>query len=152
MEQTLLNVLLVISGGCLVLNTKQLSKAIGMHYSTISEMRSLGEFPIQHVLRGKRPVYPIQNVLHFLLGREQEGGLPVVKKSTGKKASYKIGSAGLPDMSRLAFLNGLVKCSVEIEQEMIQTQKSLLAQIRLEELQDSLPKVGALANSRFEKI
>ena len=87
MEQTLLNVLLVISGGCLVLDTKQLSKAIGMNYTTISEMRSLGEFPIQHILRGKRPVYPVQNVLSYLMGETQKTGVPAVRKASTRKST-----------------------------------------------------------------
>lgn len=142
MEQTLLNVLLVISGGCLVLDTKQLSKAIGMNYTTISEMRSLGEFPIQHILRGKRPVYPIQNVLSYLMGETQKTGVPAVRKASTRKQGqgYKVGSSGLPDMSRLAFMNGLIRCAEEIEQSVVQARKALLAQIRMDDLQSSLPK------------
>lgn len=152
MEQTLLNVLLVISGGCLVLDTKQLSKAIGMNYTTISEMRSLGEFPIQHILRGKRPVYPVQNVLSYLMGETQKTLMPAVRKSSRRKQGYKVGCSGLPDMSRLAFMNGLIKCAEEIEQLAVQTRKSLLAQIRLDDLQSSLPnRVGDL-RERSRKV
>ena len=142
MEQTLLNVLLVISGGCLVLDTKQLSKAIGMNYTTISEMRSLGEFPIQHILRGKRPVYPVQNVLSYLMGETQKSGAPVVKKSPTKKQGYKIGSSGLPDMSRLAFMNGLTRCAEEIEETVTKAKAQLQVQIAREELDAVLPRSG----------
>ena len=122
------------------MDTKQLSKAIGMNYTTISEMRSLGEFPIQHILRGKRPVYPIQNVLAYLMGETQKTGVPALRKSSTRKQGYKVGSSGLPDMSRLAFMNGLINCAQEIEQSVVQAQKKLLAQIRLDDLHSSLPK------------
>ena len=151
MEQTLLNVLLVISGGCLVLDTKQLSKAIGMNYTTISEMRSLGVFPIQHILRGKRPVYPVQNVVSYLMGEAQKSEVPVAKKSSSKKSGYKVGSSGLPDMSRLAFMNGLMKCAKEIEEHAKEAKAQLRAQIAREVLDSALPKTGA-KNSPKTKI
>lgn len=120
------------------MDTKQLSKAIGMNYTTISEMRSLGEFPIQHILRGKRPVYPIQNVLSYLMGETQKIGVPAIRKSSTRKQGYKVGSSGLPDMSCLAFMNGLIKCSEEIEQLAVLARNTLRAQIRMDDLQDSL--------------
>jgi hypothetical protein len=140
MEQTLLNVLLVISGGCLVLDTKQLSKAIGMNYTTISEMRSLGEFPIQHILRGKRPVYPVQNVVSYLMGETQQSDVPVAKKSSSKKPGYKIGSSGLPDMSRLTFMNGLMNCAEQLEESAKKAKAQLQVQIAREELDCALPQ------------
>lgn len=142
MEQTLLNVLLVISGGCLVLDTKQLSKAIGMNYTTISEMRSLGEFPIQHILRGKRPVYPVQNVLSYLMGEAQQSGVPIAKKSLSNKRGYKTGSSGLPDMSRLAFMSGLMNCAEELEEFSKKAKAQLQVQIAREELEFALPNIG----------
>lgn len=127
----------------MVLDTKQLSKAIGMNYTTISEMRSLGEFPIQHILRGKRPVYPVQNVLSYLMGETQKSGVPVVKKTPTKKPAYKVGSKGLPDMSRLAFMNGLIGCAEEMERSAAEARRLLVAKIHLDELEAELPnKMG----------
>ncbi|WP_448363370.1 hypothetical protein [Fluviibacter sp.] len=123
-----------------------------MNYTTISEMRSLGEFPIQHILRGKRPVYPVQNVLSYLMGETQKSGVPIVKKPPTNKQGYKVGSSGLPDMSRLAFMSGLIKCVEEIEQLVVQARKSLLAQVRLDDLQSSLQNKVGVPKDRPRKV
>lgn len=142
MEQTLLNVLLVISGGCLVLDTKQLSKAIGMNYTTISEMRGLGEFPIRHILRGKRPVYPVQNVLSYLMDKPQEEGAQKRPKPAKQKSGYKLGSAGLPDMSRMAFMSGLMAHCEKLASDAEMARKGLNSLIQAEKLQADLSNKG----------
>lgn len=135
-----MNLLMVISGGCLVLDTKQLARAIGWNYTTISEMRSLGQFPIKHILRGKRPVYPVQNVISYLMDKPQDEGTTKPKKQPKPSTVRKYGGSGLPDMSRLAFMSGLAQSCEEIESSVNRAKNELLAQISFEELEGVLPK------------
>lgn len=64
----------------------------------------------------------------------------MTKKSSSKISRYKIGSVGLPDMSLMAFMNGLVKCADEIEESAKRAKAQLQVQITREAIEDPMPQ------------
>lgn len=143
MEEKIIERLLAISNGALLLNGKQVAQALGLHPTTISELKASGLLGVPVATgTGKRDKFSVVAIAKFLLGQSQPQTPLEPTQSTPDKPKVKRVGNGLPTMAQIRSM-ALKHFTTTLEEE---TQKNievatfLKRMVRMEELDNELSK------------
>lgn len=101
MEDKIIDRLLSITGGAMLLNGKQVAQALGLHPTTISELKAKGLLGVPVATgTGKRDRFSVVSVAKFLLGQLQPTP-PEPTQSTPDKPKRKKTPNGLPTIEQI---------------------------------------------------
>lgn len=106
MEDKIIDRLLVITNGAMLMNGKQIAQALGLHQTTISELKTKGLLgvPVSTGL-GKRDRYSVVAVARYLIGTAEStttlAGASHIPKKPGKRIR-----SGLPTISQIKSMAG----------------------------------------------
>lgn len=101
MEEKIIDRLLSISNGAMLLNGKQVAQALGLHPTTISELKNKGMLGVPVATgTGKRDRFSVVAVAKFLLGQQQPTPTEPTQ-STPNKRTVKNTPNGLPTLQQI---------------------------------------------------
>lgn len=104
MEDKIIDRLLVITGGAMLMNSKQIAQALGLHQSTISELKQAGLLGIPTATgTGKRERFSVVAVARYLLGTAEPISTPPEATQSHQKPRKKIPN-GLPTVAQIRSL------------------------------------------------
>lgn len=104
MEDKIIDRLLVITNGAMLMNGKQIAAALGLHPTTISELKAKGLLGVPvSAGTGKRDRYSVVSVARYLLGLAEPTTTPTETTKSPQKPRKKTPS-GLPTLAQIRSL------------------------------------------------
>lgn len=145
MEEKIIDRLLVITGGAMLMNGKQIAQALGLHPTTISELKQAGLLGIPTAAgTGKRERFSVVAVAKYLLGTAEPTPTPPEAPQSHQKPR-KPRQGGLPTLTQIRSL-ALNHFKAHCEQEAMKSAEAAQLLNHIIEREDLMTLAGQPQN------